>query len=128
MTTESAGLLDRMELISPADFAKEKVQDVQDYTLLAGQAIANLFRRPLYVADMLYQAGKYKGGAVRLCSCSTGAAGATAAQEFADELGEHVLAPTDTLWMLKNGRLVIGPDHETPTGYWKRFFPRDREQ
>jgi phospholipid/cholesterol/gamma-HCH transport system permease protein len=45
-----------MELISPTDLAKEKVQAVQHYTLLAGQAIANLFRKPLYFADMVQQA------------------------------------------------------------------------
>jgi phospholipid/cholesterol/gamma-HCH transport system permease protein len=45
-----------MELISPTEFAKEKVQAVQDYTLLALQSLANLFRKPLYVADMMQQA------------------------------------------------------------------------
>jgi phospholipid/cholesterol/gamma-HCH transport system permease protein len=74
-----------MELISPADFAKDKVQAVQEYTLLALQSIANLFRRPLYVADMLYQAdligvgslpvavlsGAFTGAALALNSAST---------------------------------------------------------
>jgi len=45
-----------MELISPTEFAKQKVQSVQDYTLLAAQAMGNLFRKPLYVADMAQQA------------------------------------------------------------------------
>ncbi|HYA24385.1 MAG TPA: ABC transporter permease [Terriglobales bacterium] len=45
-----------MELVSPAEFAKEKVLAVQDYTLLAGQSIANLFRHPRYLADTIYQA------------------------------------------------------------------------
>jgi phospholipid/cholesterol/gamma-HCH transport system permease protein len=49
-------LLSNIELISPSQFAKEKVQAVQDYALLAGRAMANLFRRPLYVADMIQQA------------------------------------------------------------------------
>ena len=31
-----------MELISPTEFAKETVHSVQDYSLLAGQAVANL--------------------------------------------------------------------------------------
>jgi phospholipid/cholesterol/gamma-HCH transport system permease protein len=35
-----------MELISPTEFAKETVQSVQDYALLAGRAVANLFRKP----------------------------------------------------------------------------------
>lgn len=38
------------------DFLKRKIQSVQDYTLLAARSIENLFRRPLYVADMVQQA------------------------------------------------------------------------
>lgn len=45
-----------MELTSPTEFAKEKVQAVQEYTLLAAQSIANLFRKPLYIGDMIQQA------------------------------------------------------------------------
>src|SRR6202142_3486152 len=45
-----------MQLTSPTEFAKEKVQSVQDYTLLAAQSIGNLFRKPLYFADMVQQA------------------------------------------------------------------------
>lgn len=45
-----------LELISPAEFAKDKVLAVQDYTVLAGRAFANLFRKPLYLGDMMQQA------------------------------------------------------------------------
>jgi phospholipid/cholesterol/gamma-HCH transport system permease protein len=45
-----------MELISPTDFAKETVQAVQDYSVLAGQAVTNLFRKPRYFADTMQQA------------------------------------------------------------------------
>jgi len=45
-----------MELISPTEIAKENVQAVQDYSVLAGQSISNLFRRPRYFADMIQQA------------------------------------------------------------------------
>ena len=45
-----------MELISPTEFAKETVQSVQDYSLLAGRAVANLFRKPRYFADTVQQA------------------------------------------------------------------------
>jgi phospholipid/cholesterol/gamma-HCH transport system permease protein len=45
-----------MELTSPTDFAKEKVQSVQEYISLAGASISNLFSKPLYVADMVQQA------------------------------------------------------------------------
>jgi phospholipid/cholesterol/gamma-HCH transport system permease protein len=45
-----------MELISPTEFTKEKVEAVQDYSKLAGRSMANLFRRPLYWGDILQQA------------------------------------------------------------------------
>src|SRR6476620_1492644 len=45
-----------LELISPTEIAKEKVQSIQDYTLLAVRALANIFRRTLYVADVMQQA------------------------------------------------------------------------
>ncbi len=48
--------LSRVELISPTDWAKGKVQSIQEYSLLAVQSLANLFKRPLYVADMVQQA------------------------------------------------------------------------
>lgn len=48
--------LSNIELISPAEFAKRKTQSVQQYSLLAAQSLANLFKRPLYVADMIQQA------------------------------------------------------------------------
>jgi phospholipid/cholesterol/gamma-HCH transport system permease protein len=45
-----------MELISPADYAKGKVQSVQDYVLLSMRSLGNLFQKPLYLADMASQA------------------------------------------------------------------------
>ncbi len=45
-----------MELISPTEFAKDKVEAVQDYSVIAGQSISNLFRVPRYFADMVQQA------------------------------------------------------------------------
>ena len=78
-----------MELISPTnfaiDFARDKVQAVQDYALLAARSVTNLFRRPLYVADMIQQAdligvgslpivvltGFFIGGALALNSANT---------------------------------------------------------
>src|SRR5580692_8754783 len=45
-----------MELTSPADFAKDLVQAVQDYSVLAGRSMSNLFRQPRYFADMIQQA------------------------------------------------------------------------
>src|SRR5580692_6424691 len=45
-----------MELISPTEIAKEKIEAVQDYSVLAGRSVANLFRYPRYFADMMQQA------------------------------------------------------------------------
>src|ERR1051326_1271431 len=45
-----------MELISPLDFAKRSVLAVQEYTYLSLRAIANLVRKPLYLADTIQQA------------------------------------------------------------------------
>jgi phospholipid/cholesterol/gamma-HCH transport system permease protein len=45
-----------MELNSPSEFAKHKVLAVQEYTLLSLQSLTNLFRKPLYIADMIQQA------------------------------------------------------------------------
>ena len=45
-----------MQQISPTELAKEKVQAVQDYALLSLRAVTNLFRKPLYLADMAQQA------------------------------------------------------------------------
>src|SRR5438093_7914876 len=78
-------LLSNIELISPSQFAKEKVQAVQDYALLAARSVTDLFRRPLYVADMIQQAdligvgslpivvltGFFIGGALALNSANT---------------------------------------------------------
>jgi phospholipid/cholesterol/gamma-HCH transport system permease protein len=45
-----------MELISPTELAKEKVFSVQEYIYFCLQAVGNLFRKPLYIADMALQA------------------------------------------------------------------------
>src|SRR5579862_2232265 len=45
-----------MELVSPGDFAKEKIEAVQDYALLSVRSISNFFRHPRSFADTVYQA------------------------------------------------------------------------
>lgn len=45
-----------MALIAPAEFAKERLASVQDYSLLAWRSITNLFSKPRYLADTLVQA------------------------------------------------------------------------
>src|SRR6202167_4651505 len=45
-----------MELTSPQDFAKEKIEAVQDFSVLAGRSVGDLLRYPRYFADMMQQA------------------------------------------------------------------------
>src|ERR1700684_2238228 len=45
-----------LELISPIDIAKDVALAVQEYNLLSAQSLANFFRRPLYMGDMVQQA------------------------------------------------------------------------
>jgi phospholipid/cholesterol/gamma-HCH transport system permease protein len=45
-----------MELLSPTDYAKQMVLAVQNYSLLAGRSLSNVFRHPRYVADTMMQA------------------------------------------------------------------------
>jgi phospholipid/cholesterol/gamma-HCH transport system permease protein len=45
-----------MPITPPDELVKEKVLAVQDYSLLAGHAVANAFRKPHYLADTLIQA------------------------------------------------------------------------
>ena len=45
-----------MELRAPTDIAKDTVLSVQEYTNLSLRSIANIFRRPRYLADTLMQA------------------------------------------------------------------------
>jgi len=45
-----------MELLSPTEYLKDIVLAVQDYSVLAGRSLANLFRQPRYVADTIQQA------------------------------------------------------------------------
>ena len=52
----TGNFLSNIEFISPTEYLKGKVQSVQDYSLLAARAVGNLFKRPLYVADMVQQA------------------------------------------------------------------------
>src|SRR4249920_3569620 len=49
-------LLSRIESISLSDYAKGKIQSVQEYSLLSVRSIGNLFKRPIYFADMAQQA------------------------------------------------------------------------
>ena len=74
-----------MPIESLEGIAKRSVAAVQNYALLSGRAVANLFRRPLYMADLITQAdsigigslpiviltGFFTGGVLALQSASS---------------------------------------------------------
>jgi phospholipid/cholesterol/gamma-HCH transport system permease protein len=83
-----------MELISPTDLAKEKVLTVQDYVLFCLQAVANLFRKPRYFADMVRQADTIGVGSlpiVVLTGFFTGAVLALQASNTLEHFGSITL-------------------------------------
>jgi phospholipid/cholesterol/gamma-HCH transport system permease protein len=83
-----------MEFTSPTDLAKEKVQTVQDYLLFSTQAVANLFRRPFYFADMVRQADAIGVGSlpiVILTGFFTGAVLALQASNTLERFGSITL-------------------------------------
>jgi phospholipid/cholesterol/gamma-HCH transport system permease protein len=59
-----------MELRSPSEFVKEQVLAVQEYSLLAGRSIANLFDHPLYIGDIIQQADLIGVGSLPIVSLS----------------------------------------------------------
>jgi phospholipid/cholesterol/gamma-HCH transport system permease protein len=83
-----------MELISPTDVAKEKLQTVQDYLLFCTHALANLFRKPLYIGDMIRQADAIGVGSlpiVVLTGFFTGAVLALQASNTLERFGSITL-------------------------------------
>ena len=44
-----------MPFVSPEVFAKQRITAIQDYSVLSGRAIANLFSSPIYWADIFTQ-------------------------------------------------------------------------
>ena len=44
-----------MPLVSPAVYAKERIAELQEYSLLSGRAVGNLFSSPRYWADIFTQ-------------------------------------------------------------------------
>ncbi|MDE6903376.1 MAG: hypothetical protein K2P76_00245 [Lachnospiraceae bacterium] len=75
------------------------------------------------LANYLKNHPEYKGGQVRLISCSTGANPNGIAQQLSNKLGVNVLAPSDTLYIYPNGTIVIGPNPYNNTGTWEQFTP-----
>src|SRR6202165_4470032 len=75
-----------MELTSPTEYAKQKVLAVQDYTVMTAQSIANLFRKPVYFADMIQQADLIGVGSLPIVVLSGFFTGAVLAVQSANTL------------------------------------------
>ena len=75
-----------MELISPSEFAKEKMLAVQEYSFLSARSISSLFRRPRYVADMIQQADLIGWGSLPIVVLAGGFTGAVLALNSANTL------------------------------------------
>ena len=83
---DRAGLPNRMELTSPTEYAKQKVLAVQDYTVMTAQSVANLFRKPVYFADMIQQADLIGVGSLPIVVLSGFFTGAVLAVQSANTL------------------------------------------
>lgn len=75
------------------------------------------------LANYLKQDAGYTGGAIRLLSCVTGSTKNGFAQNLANKMGVEVMAPSDTIWAFRNGRLTIGQQKYDNTGQWVIFRP-----
>ena len=63
----------------------------------------------------------YKGGDIRLCSCSTGEGENSFAQQLSKRLGIRVKAPDDVLYYApEDGTLFVGSEYRN-TGKWRIF-------
>jgi phospholipid/cholesterol/gamma-HCH transport system permease protein len=68
------------------DIAKEAVLGVQEYALLSAQAVANIFRRPRYLADTLLQADSIGVGSLSVVALTGFSIGAVLALQSANTL------------------------------------------
>src|SRR5947208_9271681 len=75
-----------MELISPVDYVKEAVLAVQDWAELAGASIRNVFKRPRYMADIIYQADIIGVGSLPIVVLTGFFTGAVLALQTSDTL------------------------------------------
>lgn len=71
----------------------------------------------------------YDGQGIRLLSCGTGSEddkGFCFAQALADYSGKTVEAPSDKIWIMPGGRLLVGESWLRPDGIMRVFEPREK--
>ena len=77
---------DQMPIFDPIKLAKRIVADVQDYSLLAWQSVANIFSRPRYLAETLHQADLIGVGSLPVVILTGLSVGAVLALQSANSL------------------------------------------
>jgi hypothetical protein len=63
-----------------------------------------------FLAKRIMESGKYNGGAIRLIACESGKFDDGIAQQFANEMGVKVLAPTKIVYTNSQGFMVLADD------------------
>ena len=81
---------------------------------------------PREFAEIVRESGLYHGGDIRLISCEAGKDGAFTAQLFANEMGVRVMAPSDTVYVYSDGRMLVSSNGLTEDGKWIIFEPQGR--
>ena len=74
----------------------------------ADETVQNVDAR--FFARRIRESGKYNGGAIRLIACESGKLDNGIAQEFANEMGVKVLAPTKIVYTNSQGFMVLADD------------------
>lgn len=82
----AAGDLTGARLISPLEFIKSKIHSVQEYAFLAWGSLTNLFKRPLYVSDIVEQANLIGVGSLPIVLAAVFFTGAALALNSASTL------------------------------------------
>lgn len=63
-----------------------------------------------FLARRIKESGKYNGGPIRLIACESGKLDDGIAQQFANEMGVRVLAPTKIVYTNSQGYMVLADD------------------
>ena len=76
-------------------------------------------------AAILKNSELFHGENIRLISCEAGKEGSFTAQGLANALGVSVMAPTDTVYVFKDGRMIVSSDGLTDDGKWIIISPQN---
>src|SRR5437773_12334114 len=90
-----------IELISPSDWAKQKILSVQEYAVIAARAVGNLFTSPHYFGDTTQQADLIGVGSLPIVILTGLLTGSALAQNSGSNLQRFgpldLIGPLDSL-------------------------------